>query len=73
MQHAGIDGGGQQIVSGDDGVDVACQMQVEFLHRDDLAVAAAGRAAFDAEGGALAGLANAGEDFLAEVRAQSLG
>ena len=35
-----------------DGVDVAGQVEVEVLHRDDLAVAAAGRAALDAEHGA---------------------
>ena len=38
-----------QVVRRADGVDVAGQVEVEVLHRDDLAVAAAGRAALDPE------------------------
>ena len=72
VKHARIDGGRQQIVRRDDGVDVAGQMEIELLHRNDLAVAAARRAALDAERRTLAGLANAGEHFLAQVRAQRL-
>jgi hypothetical protein len=72
VKHARIDRGRQKIVRRDDGVNVAGQMEIEFFHRNDLAVAAAGRAAFDAERGALAGLADAGEDFLPQVRAQRL-
>ncbi len=59
-------------MAADDGVNVSRQMEVELLHRDDLAVAAARRAAFDSERGTLAGLANAGEHLLAEMRTQSL-
>src|SRR6476646_6920789 len=47
-------------------------MEVELLHRDDLAIAAAGRPALDAERRALAGLANTGEYFLAEMRSEAL-
>src|SRR5713226_8037380 len=47
-------------------------MEVELFHRDDLAVAAAGRAALDAERRALAGLANTGEHLLAQMRSQAL-
>ena len=39
----------QQVVGGGDGVEVAGQVEVEQLHRDHLAVAAAGSAALDAE------------------------
>jgi hypothetical protein len=46
--------------------------QVELLHGDDLRVAAAGRAALDAEGRALRWLADARHDAAAEVRAQRL-
>ena len=63
---------GQQIVRGGDGVDIAGQMEIELLHRNDLAVASAGRAALDAKGRALAGLANAGENSCREVRSQRL-
>ncbi len=70
---ARIDRRCQQIVRGGDGVDVSRQMEVELLHRDNLAVAAAGRAAFDTERRTLAGLANAGEHLLAKMRAQSPG
>ena len=38
-----------QVVRRPDGMDVAGQVEVEVLHRDDLAVAAAGRAALDPE------------------------
>ena len=38
-----------QVVGRADGVDVAGQVEVEVLHRDDLAVAAAGGAALDPE------------------------
>ncbi len=44
-----VEEGGGQVVRRADGVDVAGQVEVEVLHRDDLAVAAAGRAALDPE------------------------
>ena len=72
MKHARINGGRQQIIRCDDGVNVAGEMEIELLHRNDLAVAAACRAALDAERGPLAGLANASEHLLAQVRAQRL-
>ena len=72
VKHARVDGRRQQIVRRGDGVNIAGQMEIELLHGNDLAVAAAGRAAFDAEGRALAGLANAGEHLLAQMRAQRL-
>ena len=58
VQHAGVDRRRDQVVRRGDGVDVAGQVQVEVLHRHHLAVAAAGRAALDAEGRPLRGLAN---------------
>ena len=44
-----VDEGAGEVVGRADGVDVAGQVEVEVLHRDDLAVAAAGGAALDAE------------------------
>ena len=44
-----VDHRGQQVVRGGDRVHVAGQVQVQHLHRDDLAVAAARGAALDAE------------------------
>ena len=44
-----VDEGAGQVVGRADRVDVAGQVEVEVLHRDDLAVAAAGRAALDPE------------------------
>ena len=41
----------EQIVGGADGVEVAGEMQVDVLHRHDLRVAAAGRAALHPEAG----------------------
>ena len=43
-----VDHGGQQVVGGTDGVDVAGKVEVDVLHGHDLGVAAAGRAALDA-------------------------
>src|SRR5947207_11596184 len=45
-----VDHRGEQVVRRGDGVHVTGEMQVERLHRHDLAVPAACRAAFDAEG-----------------------
>ena len=70
--HSGVDGGREEIVGGSNGVDVTCQMQVELFHGDDLAVATTRCPTFDAEGRALAGLADAGEYFLAKMCAQCL-
>ena len=44
-----VDQRGEQVVGGADGVEVAGEMEVDVLHRHDLGVAAAGRAALDAE------------------------
>ena len=70
--HAGIDGRSQQVVGGGDGMDIAGEMQVKVFHGDDLGVAAAGRATLDAKGWSLAGLADAGDDFLIQESAQRL-
>ena len=67
VEHARVDGRSQQIVRCGDGVNITCQVQVEFLHRYNLAVAATGSATLDAEGRALARLADAGKDILAQV------
>ncbi len=57
----------EQIVGGADGVEVAGEVQVDVFHRHDLRVAAAGRAALDAEARAEARLADADDGFLADV------
>ena len=57
----------QQVVGSGDGVEVAGEVQVEQLHRDDLAVAAAGGAALDAERRAHRRLAQADRGLLADV------
>ena len=38
VEHARLDGGGQEVVGGGDGVDVARQVQVELLHGDHLGI-----------------------------------
>ena len=72
MQEAGIDRGGQQVGRRGNGVDIAGQVEVKILHRHDLAVAAAGCAALDAECGTLRWLADAGDDAFAQLRAKGL-
>jgi hypothetical protein len=65
--YVGVDHGCEQVVGDAHRVDVAGQVEVEVLHGNDLAVAAAGRAALDAEDRPQGGLADAGEDVLADV------
>ena len=67
-----VDHGRQQVVGGADGVDVPGEMEVDVLHRHDLGVAAAGRAALDAEHRAQARLAQAEHRALAQ-RAHRIG
>ena len=50
-----------------------CGLRVPFTHRHHLRVAAACCPSFDAKGGSLAGLTDAGECLLAQGRAESLG
>ena len=57
---------GQQVVRGGDDVEVAVEMEVDFLHRRELREAAAGAAAFDAEAGTDRRLAQTDHCFLAE-------
>ena len=54
-----VDHRGEEIVRRGDGVEVAGEVEVHLLHRHDLRIAAAGRAAFDAEAGPERGLADA--------------
>ncbi len=49
VHEVAVDHGREQVVGRADGVDVAGEVQVEVLHREQLRVAAAGRAALDAE------------------------
>ena len=72
VEDAGVDGRGQKIVGGRHGVDVPGQVEVEVLHGHDLGIAAAGGAALDAEGRPHAGLADDGDDLLAQVGAEGL-
>jgi len=46
-----VDEGREQIVGGGDSVEIAGEMEVYILHRNDLGVTAAGGAAFHAEAG----------------------
>ena len=57
----------EQIVGGADRVEVAGEMEVDVLHRHDLGIAAAGRAALHAEAGAKARLAQADDRLLADM------
>ena len=61
-----VDHGGQQVVGRADGVDVAGEVEIDVLHGYDLRIAAAGRAALNAEHRAEGRLAQAEHRFLAE-------
>ncbi len=58
---------GEQVVGRRDGVEVAGEVQIDVLHRHDLRVTAAGRAALHAEGRTEARLAQAQHRLLADV------
>ena len=62
-----VDHRGQQIVRRGDGVEVAGEVEVDVLHRHDLRVAAAGRAALHAEAGPERWLAQADRGALADA------
>ena len=49
LLHVVVQHGAEQVVRGGDGVHVAGKVQVDVLHRHNLRIAAAGRAALDAE------------------------
>ena len=67
MQDVRLDHRGQQIVRRADRMDVAREVEVQVLHRDNLGIAAAGRAAFDPEHRAERSLSEAEHRFLADV------
>ena len=61
VEEVRIDHGGQQVVRGGDGMEVAVKVEIDFLAGLNLREAAAGRAALEAEDGAERGLAR-GDD-----------
>ena len=71
VHHVRVEERREQVVGGRDRVHVAGEVEVEILHRHDLRVAGAGRAALDAEDRAERGLADAQERLLAD-RAHAL-
>ncbi len=68
VEHMGVDCGSAHVGGGGDGVDVAGEVQVEQLHRHDLAVPAARCAALDPERRPHRRLANRERCPLADVR-----
>lgn len=72
MQDAGVNLRGEQIVCGSDGMNVAREMEIEIFHRNNLRIAAARRAPFDAERRTHRGLPNAREYALLAMRAERL-
>ena len=71
VHHVRVEERREQVVGGRDRVHVAREVEVQVLHRHDLRVAGAGRAALDAEDRAERGLADAQERLLAD-RAHAL-
>eukprot|EP00050_Salpingoeca_kvevrii_P017974 m.69679 g.69679 ORF g.69679 m.69679 type:complete len:436 (+) comp7835_c0_seq1:906-2213(+) len=72
MVEPGLESGSAEVVGGRDGVNVACQMEVELVHRDDLRVAATSSATLDAKCGALRRLAQACNARRLEMRSKCL-
>ena len=67
VQDVRVEHRGEQVVRGADRVDVAGEVEVEVLHRHDLRVAAARRAALDPEDRAERRLAQAEHGLLADL------
>ena len=67
LEQVVVEDGAHRVVGRGDGVDVAGEVEVDVLHRDDLGVAAAGRATLDAEARAQRGLAQRADDLLADL------
>ncbi len=59
--------GGQQVVGRTDGMEVAGEVQIDILHRNDLGITATSCTTFHAETGSQAGLAQADRGFLANA------
>ena len=72
MHNAGIERGSNEIVRSSDGMNIACEMEVEIFHRNDLRITAASSAALDAKGRSHGGLTDGSDDLSAEVRAKRL-
>src|SRR5229473_6690062 len=62
-----VNQGGEQVVGGGDGMEVAREMEVDVLHRHDLGITTAGSAALHAEAGPETGLAQADRRALADM------
>lgn len=63
MEDSGVNGGSKEVVSGSDGMDVTSQVEVEFIHRNDLAVATASSTSFDPESWPLGWLTKARDNL----------
>ena len=61
-----VDGGRHEIVSCRDGMDIAGEVEIEFLHGNDLGVPAPGRSTLDPEGRTHGRLPDGGNGLLAE-------
>mmetsp|Transcript_20034 Transcript_20034/g.36376 ORF Transcript_20034/g.36376 Transcript_20034/m.36376 type:complete len:319 (+) Transcript_20034:1064-2020(+) len=72
VKNARVNGGGEQVVGGRDGVNVARQVQVEFLHGNYLCVPTSRSTALDTKRGTLRGLSNTGKGALAQGCSQGL-
>ena len=72
MEDARIERSSEQIIGSSDRVDVAREVEIKFLHGNNLTIPAAGGAPLDAECGALTWLPHAGKNFPAEMRSQGL-
>ena len=67
VEEVGVDEGGEEVVGGGDGVEVAMKVEVDLVRGFDLGAAAAGGSALHAEDGAEGGLAGGDDGALADV------
>eukprot|EP00042_Codosiga_hollandica_P053830 m.715111 g.715111 ORF g.715111 m.715111 type:complete len:501 (-) comp58785_c0_seq2:2202-3704(-) len=72
VEHACINGSCKKIVGSSDGMNIACQMQIELFHRDHLRVPSTSSPSLDAKRWALRWLAQTGERVNPNVSTQCL-
>ena len=66
--HRVIGDSAKQVISRRDSVHIACEVEVDILHRNDLSIAAACCAALDTENGAQRRLTKGKDSFFAYFR-----
>merc|ERR1712137_1285947 len=72
MEDTSVNSRRQEIIGCTNGMNVACQMKIKVLHRNDLGVATTCGSTFNAKSGSLTGLTNTSHRLALKMSAESL-